>query len=424
MKLATTKKKVLIIYPNWVPSNAVGVLRVRLIVNYLHEYDWEPILVTVNPTFYEEEKSADLVKLVKEDIRVEYVDAKHAGKIRLYGDIALRAFSNLKNKALEIISKEKIDCMWVPIPPFYTALIARKVHDATQVPYVIDYIDPWVHHFPGSHFAFSRARLASIMANILEPIAVKKAAGFTGVSSAYYLPVFDRNKHLKNKPHAGMPYGFDANDYLAKPTNQKLIWSDDGDVIPFIYAGAFLPNAHYFVEELFKIIATLRKEGKLNSRVRFYFVGTGHTNLRSIADYANEYAIQDIVVEKKERIPYLEVLHNLSNAEGILAIGSTEVHYTASKIFQAILSLRPVFAVFHHQSSVIDILKQTLADNYLVKYYEDEDENEFENRLLKCFKAFLNNSKGWNPIVEKLDKYSARSSTQAVVNVLNQALQK
>ena len=422
--MASNPKKVLIIYPNWVPSNAVGVLRVRLIVNYLHEYDWEPIVLAVNPAFYEEEKSEDLVKLVKNDIRVVYVDAKNAGKLRLYGDIALRAFGNLKNKAIEIISKEKIDCIWVPIPPFYTALIARKVHDATKVPYVIDYIDPWVHHFPGSHFAFSRAKLASIMANILEPIAVKKAAGFTGVSSAYYLPVLDRNKHLKDIPHAGMPYGFDANDYAAKPTDQKLLWSDDGDVIPYIYAGAFLPNAHYFVEELFKIIAAMRSSGKLNDKVRFYFAGTGHTNLKSIANYAEEYAIQDIVFEKKDRIPYLEVLHNLSNAEGILAIGSTEMHYTASKIFQAILSLKPVFAVFHQQSSVIDILKQTLADNYLVKYFEDEEEADFENKLLKVFDAFLNKERGWNPIVEKLDKYSASSSTQAVVGVLNQALKK
>ena len=422
--MASNPKKVLIIYPNWVPSNAVGVLRVRLIVNYLHEYDWEPIVLAVNPAFYEEEKSEDLVKLVKNDIRVVYVDAKNAGKLRLYGDIALRAFGNLKNKAIEIISKEKIDCIWVPIPPFYTALIARKVHDATKVPYVIDYIDPWVHHFPGSHFAFSRAKLASIMANILEPIAVKKAAGFTGVSSAYYLPVLDRNKHLKDIPHAGMPYGFDANDYAAKPTDQKLLWSEDGDVIPYIYAGAFLPNAHYFVEELFKIIAAIRNSGKLNKKVRFYFAGTGHTNLKSIANYAEEYGIQDIVFEKKDRIPYLEVLHNLSNAEGILAIGSTEMHYTASKIFQAILSLKPVFAVFHQQSSVIDILKQTLADNYLVKYFEDEEEADFENKLLKVFDAFLNKERGWNPIVEKLDKYSASSSTQAVVGVLNQALKK
>ena len=175
--------------------------------------------------------------------------------------LRLGLFSNLKNKAIEVIKAEKIDCIWVPIPPFYTALIGRKVHDATGIPYVIDYIDPWVHDFPGSHKIFSRAKLASIIANYLEPIAVKKAAGFTGVSSSYYNTVFDRNPHLKGIPNCGMPYGFDANDYNIKPANSKLLWSDDGDVIPYIYAGAFLPNAHYFIDELFKTIASLRTEG-------------------------------------------------------------------------------------------------------------------------------------------------------------------
>ena len=85
-------KRVIIIYPNWYPSNAVGVLRVRLMVNYLDEFNWQPIIVAVNPDFYEEEKSDDLLKLVKDGVKVIYVDAKKTSRIRLYGDIALRAF--------------------------------------------------------------------------------------------------------------------------------------------------------------------------------------------------------------------------------------------------------------------------------------------------------------------------------------------
>ena len=415
-------KKLLIIYPNWYPSNAVGVLRVRLMVNYLQEFGWEPILVCVDPKFYEEEKSEDLLQLVKKDIRVIHVNAKNASSIRLYGDIALRAFANLKRKAIEVINSEKIDCIWVPIPPFYTALIARKVHDVTGVPYVIDYIDPWVHDFPGSNKLFSRAKLASLIANYLEPIAVKKAAGFTGVSASYYLPVIDRNPKLKSIPHMGMPYGFDPNDYNAKPANSNLLWEKDGDIIPYIYAGAFLPNAHYFINELFKIIALLRSVGKLNSKVRFYFAGTGNTNLQSISDYAIANGLQDIVIERKERIPYLEVLNNLSNATGVLAIGSTEMHYTASKIFQSILSKRPVFTVFHHQSSVIEILRETNTGTYLVKYVEDESEDSFELRLRHVFESFLQQNEGWNPIYGRLEKYSARSSAASLASVLNAVL--
>ncbi len=417
-KAAVKIKKLLIIYPNWIPSNAVGVQRVRLIVNFLKEFNWEPTILSVNSAFYEEEKSDDLLQLVNKDIRIKFVNARKAKKIRIYGDIALRAFGNLKRKAIEIIKNEKIDCVWVPIPPFYTALIARKVYDATSIPYVVDYIDPWVHDFPGSHKFFSRAKFASVVANFLEPIAVKKAAGFTGVSEAYFLPVLQRNPHLK-VPYCRMPYGFDEKDYNAKPSNNKLLWENESHIKPYIYAGAFLPNAHYFINILFKIISKMRTEETLDKNARFYFTGTGKTNLESIADYARMYHLEDIIIEKQERIPYLEVLHNLSNAAGVLAIGSTELHYTASKIFQSILSTKPIFGMFHYLSSVIHILRETNAHTYLIEYNEKEPGQDFEMRVRNIFEAFMNQKNGWNPAYDKLGKYRARSSAAALVGLLN-----
>ncbi len=378
--------------------------------------------MAVKPTYYEEEKAQELLKLVKQRLLVEYVDARQASRLRLYGDIALRAFGNMKRKAIEIIHQETIDCMWIPIPPFYTALIGRGVHEATGVPYVIDYIDPWVHEFPGSHKLLSRAKLASLVARFLEPIAVKKASGFTGVSSAYYLPVFARNPHLIGIPHAGMPYGFDPHDYFVKPDNETLLWTNDGDVKPYLYAGAFLPNAHYFIKKLFEMIAQMRSTVEWDSNIRFYFVGTGRTKLRSIADYAKQYGIDDIVKEKQERISYLEVLNNLLNATGVLAIGSTEEHYTASKIFQSLLSKRPVFAVFHHESTVIKTLNDTIADQYLVTYDEYEPQGTFVARLKQVFDDFVNLRKGWAPQLDKLDKYSARASAKALAEVLNKVV--
>ncbi|MBS1917771.1 MAG: hypothetical protein JST87_15980 [Bacteroidetes bacterium] len=412
-------KKLLIIYPNWLPSNAVGVQRVRLIVNYLHEFGWQPYIVAVNPAFYEEELSEDLLQIVKKDVRVFFVDAKKARKrFRLYGDITLRAFGNLKQKAIEVCRSENINAIWVPIPPFYTALIGKEVHSKTNIPYGIDYIDPWVHEFPGGKGKLNRARFSSFLAKILEPKAVKEVSFITGVSEAYFLPVIKRNPHLKNILTCGMPYGFDGNDYSAKPTNQDLLWKDN-DVKAYIYAGAFLPNAHFFIEKLFQIISVLRQKNQLQNNIHFYFIGTGHSSLNSITDYAGKYGLSEIIHEKKERIPYLEVLNNLHNAAGVLAIGSTEAHYTASKIFQAILSAKPVFAVFHYLSSVVDILKEASADNYLTKYDPSAPEEIFTEELSKTLCAFLQLINGWSPDISKLDKYSARYSAKALADILD-----
>lgn len=416
-------KTLLIIYPNWVPSNAVGVQRVRLIVNYLNEFGWQPVILTVKPEYYEEETSMDLIKLVKPGIKVEYVDAKKGRKFfRLYGDISLRAFWPLKKRAVEMIKEYEVDFIWVPIPPFYTALIGRLAHEATGKPYAIDYIDPWVHKFPGSNKWISRAKLSSVVANLLEPIAVKKAAVFTGVSKAYYLPVLKRNPALKNIVHQDMPYGFDPMDYTVKPSNLQLLWLTKNNIRPFIYAGAFLPKAQYFIDKLFKMIAAMRNLENFDERIRLYFVGTGFSSQRSVKEYAVRYNLEDIVIETKERIPYLEVLNNLSNAAGVLATGSTEPHYTASKIFQSIVSQKPIFSIFHEQSTVVQILKDTNTDQYLVQYKEMESEDLFEKSIYETFKSFIELSKGWKPELQKLNSFSARSSAQSLVEVLNSKL--
>ncbi len=413
-------KKLLIIYPNWVPSNAVGVQRVRLIVNYLNDFGWQPIILTVKSKYYEEEISLDLLKIVSPGIQVEYVDAKKAGKyIRLYGDIALRAFWNLKRKAVEIIKKEKIDFIWVPIPPFYTALIARLVNRSTGTPYGIDYIDPWVHNFPGSNKILSRHWFSTKLAKLLEPIAIKNVSFFTGVSEAYFLPVLKRNPRLKNISYCGMPYGFDPGDYKVKPENLKLLWNGETNILPYLYAGAFLPKSHYFIDELFRTIALMRKQDKLDKRIRFYFVGTGSSVLNSISDYAIKHDIINIVIEKKERISYLEILNNLSNAYGILAIGSTEPHYTASKIFQVILSKRPVFAIFHKLSTAIKILENANADTYLIRYNEFQSTTSFEEIILQNLESFMKLKRGWNPDLKNIEQYSAKHSARALAGLLD-----
>src|SRR4030095_16831927 len=107
-----------------------------------------------------------------------------------------------------IVKKEKIDFLYVTIPSFYMALLGRLVHWKTGVPYGIDYIDPWVHRFPGSEKLFSRQWWSTYLAKVLEPIAVKKARLITGVAEGYYQGVAQRNPHLRRESIFGaMPYG-------------------------------------------------------------------------------------------------------------------------------------------------------------------------------------------------------------------------
>lgn len=410
-------KTMLIIYPHWAPSNLAGVHRARLIGNFLPLMGWKPVVVTVDEQYYEEPPDKDIYRTFRNHFEVHKCEARPVQKPRIIGDIGLRAFRRIFSKALTVIGQQKIDFIWIPIPSFYMALIGRLLHNKTNIPYGIDYIDPWVRDI--SNRKNFRAVLSLWLAKILEPYAVKKASLISGVSEAYYMPVIRRN--FKNKPikHVAMPYGFDPADHQIQIQGIKPPWFGLQNVRPWIYAGAFLPNSGLLLDKFFETISLFRKQQQWDSRIRLFFIGTGHYKHKSIAEYATDHHIADIVVEDRDRKPFLHVLNYLNNAEGVMIIGSTEPHYTASKTFQSLLSQQPVFAMIHAQSSASKIMHECLADNYLVKYNPTIDINNWAD-LHQKLKAFAETEKNWQPVLSKLHRFSAKESARKLVEKINE----
>ncbi|GLI91135.1 hypothetical protein LMG27198_01270 [Methylocystis echinoides] len=59
-----------------------------------------------------------------------------------------------------------------------------------------------------------------------------------------------------------------------------------------------------------------------------------------------------------QRLPYLQAIASLRQADGLLLLGSDEPHYTASKIYSALMSERPYLSIYSSESSAHAILKQ------------------------------------------------------------------
>jgi len=413
-------KNLLIIYPHWVPSNLAGVHRPRLIGNYLHYFGWKVHLLTVESEFYEEKKDLDIHRTVSPEISVYYTKARKITRPRIIGDIGLRAFKFLKKEALKIIYSQEIDFIWIPIPSFYVAILGRQLYEKTKIPYGIDYIDPWVRDI--SNRKNFRSRASNFIAKILEPYAVKKASLISGVSTPYYQPVLDRNFKNKEIEHVGMPYGFDIDDHKIKLLDLKYYWTNNQNIKPFIYAGAFLANSGIFVELLCEGIKKLIDLKQWDTNCHLYFAGTGNYYHKSIADYAAENKVSEYVHEFRERKPFLQILNHLSAAQGVIIIGSTEKHYTASKTFQALLSERPIFTIFHSQSSAIEIMNQANANQYTVEYIENESQTVLQQKIMDKFLSFINNTQTWQPDFSKLDKYSAKESARQLAEKLDKVL--
>ena len=418
-------KRVLIIYPHFPPSNLAGTHRARLFAQHLPSFGWEPVILTINEKFYEETNDDDLVKLLPQGLRIEKVSAYT--RIGPIGDIGLRGFLQLYKKAKELIKKEYFEFLYIPIPSFYCAILGRLLHASTGIKYGIDYIDPWVHTFPGSEKVFSRHWFSTKLAKFLEPIAIKKATLVTGVAEGYYKPVLERNSHLFSQAITGaMPYGGEENDHAIAATLQKQLYlfKKDESKLQFVYAGAMLPKAYEPLEEIFKAIAINKNQF---DKVEFHFIGTGKRandplsfNIKPLAE---KYGLwNSVVFEYPKRISYFDVIVHLNAADAIFILGSTEPHYTPSKVYQAILAERPILAVLHEQSTASDILKESNAGVVItINELNIAQLKESFPAALTAFKEFIRSYKKEQVYKEVFADYSAFAVTQKLSFLLEKA---
>lgn len=422
-------RRVIIVAPHFPPSNLASVHRSRLFATHLREFGWEPVIVTVHSDFYEEALDPQLSALVPQGLRVERVPAIPVKPIRLIGNIGVRGFVPMLKRILKLIDNEPIDFLYITVPSFFAAPLGRIVHAMRGTPYGIDYIDPWVHIWPGSEKFGTKHWVSRKLGEWLEPFSVRKASLITGVADRYFRDVLQRNPHLETRAvTAAMPYGGEKSDhrfvrgaritpYLFDPTDRLQ---------HLVYAGAMLPRAYPVLEQVFR---SMTENPKAFEGTRFHFIGTG-----SSPDDAASYTIKPIaerfglwgssVEEHPARIPYLDVLAHLEAADGVFILGSTEAHYTPSKVYQGVLSQKPILAVLHNRSTACQVIRSTRA-GLVVSFETAADVEQLSAAFAETFREFRNLMASFDASEvdqEVFEEYSARNVTRQLAEALSRAV--
>ena len=170
---------------------------------------------------------------------------------------------------------------------------------------------------------------------------------------------------LDTEKMAAIPIGGDPDDFVAlsnMPATRELL-DDEEDRLHLTYVGTFLPRAGALLRTLFRAFARLRSsEPALAARIRMNFVGTSNqpndVSTFRVRPIAAAEGVEEAVREIPQRLPYASALAWLTRSRGLLLIGSDEPHYTASKIYPALMSGRPFVSLFHHASSAHAILSR------------------------------------------------------------------
>ena len=420
-------KIVLIIMPQFSPSSYPVVHRARFFTNHLEEFGWKPIVLTVEPQYLEEEPDWEFHKLIPKSLEIIRTPALSAKWTRKFGvgDLGIRSLWHHLRSAKKICKERKIDLLFIPAPPWHPFLIGPMIKKSFKIPYILDYTDPWVSSMGEYAPLWKKSYWFRKMAIWLEPFVVRHADHIVSVSDGTNEGIRSRYPFLKPEQFTSIPLGGEASDFEAirkNPTKNNFFKENNG-FFNFVYTGAMLPKAYGTLRTLFSALKKIEKDDpSLYSRIRLHFIGTTYAvnpSKRLVTPVAEEMGLSGIIYEYPKRVPYLEASTLLKQADAILAFGSAEPHYTASKIYPCILADRPLLAIYHEASSVVDVMKETKAGEVITYSTDRPVETKIEqiaSTIKKMMRAeYAKPKTNW----QAFEKYSARNMTKRLVDVFN-----
>jgi len=353
--------KILIICPTFPPINTPDHHRVRISIPWFESKGWDVHILAVEPQYIEAPIDSILEQLpdlcyVK---RVKAFSSKWTRKIGL-GNLGYRSLWQLFRNGNKLIKKNKYDLIYFSTTVFPSMVLGRVWKRKFNIPFILDFQDPWRNDFYLSKpkqdrppkFAFSH-----FLNSILERFTVPHCDGIISVSEQY--PKQLKERYSINTPNSIITFSASKRDFeflktLNTPNNY---FSTSNNRIKIIYIGVVPPTMLPIIEVFFNAISQVQKTIQ---NIDVYFLGTSYNINASeetpIKLLASKYGLSNFY-EKTQRISHFEVLRLLLDANIVLVPGTIDEGYTASKIYNYILSQTTIIALTHVKSSVSKILK-------------------------------------------------------------------
>jgi hypothetical protein len=431
-------KKVLIISPHFPPTSAVDMHRVRLSMPYFRHFGWEAFVLAVDPHYIEGIKEPLLEKSIPGDSRIFHSKALplHLSNRVGLGNLGLRALPYLYVKGNELIREHGVDLVYFSTTMFPVMSLGARWLRKWGVPYVLDFQDPWLNSYydapgapepPGGKIKY---KVSQSIARYLEPRAMRGVSHVISVSPNYPQVLRQRYPALKSTDFTVLPFGAAEKDFesvAALGVKQNVFDPNDGKK-HFVYvgvAGAIMAKA---LRGFFQALSQMRDQEPERFRdLRLHFVGTAYAPagraVKTVEPLAREYGVADLVEERTGRVPYFEALKILLDSDAILLFGSDDPGYTASKLYPCILARRPILAVLHEESTVVDVLRRCNAGR-AVTFRASEAPEDLTGEAARQLDWLLSLPEGYRPETNwpEFEPYTAREMTRRQCEVFHRCV--
>ncbi|MEC3907995.1 glycosyltransferase [Tamlana sp. 2201CG12-4] len=424
------KKKVLIITYYWPPAGGPGVQRWLKFVKYLPEFNIEPVVyIPENPNYplVDQSLASDIpsnITILKQSISEPYkwagVLSKSSSKTISKGIIPEAKKQSIAEKLmlfvrgnffipdarvawvkpsvkylLNILEEEDIHTIITTGPPHSLHLIGLRLKECLGVRWLADFRDPWTtigYHKQLKLTRASKAKHKALEAQILNSTDQIIVTSFK-TKEEFQL--------ITQKPIEVITNGYDKQQDVDVELDKKFTLS---------HIGSLLSERN--PEVLWRVLNDLVNENdSFKNDFQLCFVGAVSENVlgslrkNDLIDYINNVGY----VSHKEAIKHQKSTQVLL----LIEIDSDDTKcIIPGKLFEYMVSGRPIISIGPEGSDVEKIIKETNTGNYF--NYDSYD--SLKSIILKHYNAFQNNTLQSHPI--GLQKYHRRALTQSLSKIL------
>jgi hypothetical protein len=396
-------RRVLIVTPSFPPINAPDMQRARMSLPHYRSCGWDPIVLTLDPSLHGGPREDALLETVPNGIAVHHCGALSLSWSRRLGigNLGLRGWLPLIFCGARLIRREKIDLVFLTNSQFLTFTLGRLWLGWFGIPYVIDLQDPWRTDFyerPGAARPPGgwKYRLARVHARIFEGWSFRRVAAVMTVSAPYLGDLRARYRWFHRVPAEVIRFGASEADMAAAQSLPTMVASKNvpTGAVRFVYTGACGSIMMPALRVLFRALARFRIQNpRAATRLRFEFLGTSYAppgrGLETVLPLAREMGVDDLVVEKPDRLGHLECLQIQSRADVLLLLGSSDPAYSPSKLYPYYLAGRPILSVVF-AGSYLESLLIELACSSVIALTENTSQTNAPAQLCTFFEEALN----------------------------------
>ncbi len=434
-------RKVLIVAYYFPPSGGPGVQRVLKFVQYLRDFNWEPVVLTVRDgTFPARDES--LLEVIPEDVRVCRTDIfepydlyrKLTGKKKSDGiDVNTLREKGSKiplserisefiratffipdarmgwrrygvSEGLRVIAEEKIEAIYSSSPPYTCSLIARDLKRKTGLPWIAGFRDPWTGFLTTPDRWAVPAAIDRKMERSVFTEADLVDVAWKGIAE----DALGKYPELDRKKFRHLPNGFDSNDF---PDVEKSERKDKRFTVTYTGSMYGLRTPREFLDA----VESLIRGGEVDPEmIRLQFIGRFGDEVHRMF---RSFSTQD-VIDVQGYMPHSESIRRLFLSDALLLVVDTtadSAEIVPGKVYEYIGTLKPLIAIAPEEGAIADLVAETGAG--FVAHQSNRE--KIAEAFLTLYHDYINGTSSVTPNREAINRYERKHVTGELAGLLD-----